>query len=50
MTEKTIREIKFEKGSPSPLNLLSVLIKSGGEAIRKLKKSGRNLKIPITKR
>lgn len=50
MTEKTIREIKFEKGSPFTAQFIIRFDKEWGEAIRKLKKSGRNLKIPITKR
>lgn len=50
MTEETVRDIKFQKGYSFTTQFIIRFDKEWGEAVRKLKKSGRNLKIPITKK
>lgn len=50
MTEKAIREIRFEKGATFTTQFIIRFDKEWGEAVRKLKKSGKNLKLPITKK
>ena len=50
MTDKAIRDIKFEKGVTFTTQFIIRFDKEWGEATRDLKKSGRDLKIPITKK
>ncbi len=50
MTEKAVREIKFEKGATFTTQFIIRFDREWGETVRRLKRSGRNLKIPIIKK